>query len=30
VRALDAADPAVASGMSSFEVYAMPGAIVRS
>jgi uncharacterized protein len=30
VRALRAADPAVASGMSSFEVYAMPGAIVRS
>jgi uncharacterized protein len=30
VRALGAADPAVASGMSSFEVYAMPGAIVRS
>lgn len=29
VRALGAADPAVTSGMSTFEVYPMPGAIVR-
>ena len=28
-RALGAADPAVKSGLSTFEVYAMPGAIVR-
>ena len=30
VRALGLADPAVTSGISTFEVYPMPGALVRS
>jgi uncharacterized protein len=30
VRALAADDPAVRSGLATFEVHAMPGAIVRS
>jgi uncharacterized protein len=30
VRALSADDPAVKSGMATFQVYAMPDAIVRS